>query len=898
MRPASAQRIEAFEGGEPRWTLVDSDCQAQLTEHSISLIMPHGGRTCELAEVACGTGTMVLLAYPVEPALVLDEFQPQMWTRCSSGRLQLGVRVVFPFDEHPVTQGRLTTILWGSLYTETGQWQQLRVEKLQKLLNDEIISLRQRFGSHLKLDGAYIDCLVLNAYTGPGRYRVQMDDLDLRSAIPVSATGMRPPEDWRARWQWRHAVPSAEERFWAGPNRIPLWLQYQGESLPWLRSLGVTGLLLNKLPSEEQLAKLQSADLSAICPPPSHPVEIADNLAPVIQGWLVGAALDGKQADLARQQADRVAALEHKLARPLVGEALEQYWNFSRIADEVIVPVPDPNSAGSEASKQAWLSRKLATVRQRGQGWVSINAGLSPAIDEQYQQALAVVDPELALQAEPVINPLGMRLQAVKAVAAGARGILFRTQKPLAVHSSTERATVAALRWMNNEMNLWGPWLATGQLAANPALDRSDFAAKSWVVSESYLVIAHTSGKDSQYCVPPTQGQALQVSLSTPSVPMQVLRLTEGRMESLKSQRTPAGVTWAVEKPAAVESFVITANSLILNYVRRELEKSAKSNAADQMEVVAFTQGIAANLIQARFGTGGQPVESQPEARRQLQQLELAQRQLTQSAQALQTNQPAGSTVLSLAASENIQSILFDAQQVATSNLSTPQSSPFVVSPATLHVHWQLADASARSTWHAVPLPGGSFSNLSEMLDVGWTQQRRLEEQVDLRVELVPARDDRTGAGLRLAAYQKSTREHSPAEELEGGYEGASLRVRSAGAKIDRGQLVRVSAQARVLRATRGLDSGLLVYDNQAGPSLGQLIQGNVGDVVPVELYRFMVSGDEFRLLSECRGECDIVLENIIFSAITPAHNRRSFVTSPLSMFPDEIVPADASPQP
>ena len=181
---------DSFEGGNPRWQLVESDCSAQLTEHEISLLLPHSGRTCEQMEVDCGSGTLVLLAYPIEPCVALDEFQPRIWTRCSSGRIQIGVRVIFPQAEHPITQGRLNAILWGEIYRDTGQWQMLRVRELQRLLQQEMVTLRQRFGSELNLENAFIDSLVLNVYTGPGRYRVQVDDLDLPGMIPLAAVGM------------------------------------------------------------------------------------------------------------------------------------------------------------------------------------------------------------------------------------------------------------------------------------------------------------------------------------------------------------------------------------------------------------------------------------------------------------------------------------------------------------------------------------------------------------------------------------------------------------------------------------------------------------------------------------------------------------------------------------
>jgi hypothetical protein len=253
-----------------------------------------------------------------------------------------------------------------------------------------------------------------------------------------------------------------------------------------------------------------------------------------------------------------------------------------------------------------------------------------------------------------------------------------------------------------------------------------------------------------------------------------------------------------------------------------------------------------------------------------------------------------GASALAARCSDLIQSVIFDAQQVATSNLATPQSSPLVVSPATLRYHWLLSNACARSEWRPLELPGAQFQDLSEMLTFGWSQQRRLEDKVNLRVELLPAAQQQQ-PGLRLAAYAKPSSPESEVMKIEGGYEGASLRVRSSAAQVRAGQLVRVAAKARILRAPDVPASGLLIYDNQAGPSLGQLVRGqSAGELVDVELYRFVVADGDFRVLAECRGECDIVLESLNASVIEPAANRRSYATSPASTLqPGSIIVSD-----
>lgn len=876
LRPArcGAQGGDSFEGGEPRLQLVESDCGAQLTDHTISLLTPHGGQTCEMFEVACSHGTLVLLAYPIEPCAVLDEFQPRLWTRCSSGRIQLGTRVVFPFATHPVTGGRLTTILWGELYSETGRWQMLEASQLQELLNREMIAIRQEFGSDMQLDGAYIDSIVVNAYTGPGRYRVQVDDLDLRGMIPLASIGIPLPANWRENWRWRHEVPSAEQRYWASPNRAPTWLQHRGEPLAWVKSLGFSGVVTSKLPSVKQLTEIKDAGLAAISPPPTYAVEFPEELLPTFRGWMLGAALDGRQAAIANEQAQTVAKLPVPLRRPIVAEALEDFFAYSRVVDELIVPSPLPTAAGSLREHEQWLSATLQTATQRGDGWVSINLGTPPSLAQQIDTATQSLSPNYSGK---VADGLGLRRQATTAVMSGARGFLLRTFDTLEMQSPEDNATLAALRWLHNDLKVWGPWLVSGQRVRAPTISSSDWDGVAWGISESYLIIAQNMPPGSEHCLPPTHDEAARFGFAAASAGQQVFRLTHGTLDRMDSEMSPAGAEWVVENPEPIEHFVVTSNPLVMSFLRRQLENSAVENAADQLEIAAYNLGLAARVVEARFGGEG-PTDATSNS--QFRQIAQAQRQLDQGHQALRSRQPSAATKLMYQASDQVQAILFDAYLAANSNLSAPQSSPFVVTPAALHLHWRLADACSRSEWRDLNLPGSEFSDLGKLLGSGWSQQRRLEEKVDLRVELVP-NSTRRPSGLRLAAYAHS----SAPEPIAGGYAGASLRVRSAAIPVKAGQLIRIAANANIIQASGQPSSGLLVYDNQAGPSLGQLVRGAPGDVVNVELYRMITEDGEFRLLAECRGECDIVLDSIRASVIVPATNRRGYFTGPRNEF-------------
>jgi hypothetical protein len=895
---AVAQMQDSFEGGVPRWKFAESDASAQLTLQEISITSPHTGQTSELLQVASGNGTFTYIAYPIEPCVVVEEFQPRLWARCASAGLRIGVRIVLPSSFHPVTGGRLTAIAWGDTYSDPGQWQVLKLTNLQKQFEAEVIALRQRYGPSIVIEDAFIDSIVMNVFTGPGNYRLLIDDLNLQGHISLPSVGRAIPVNWREAWLWRPESVNPEGRFWNGLNRPEVWLQYQGESLPWIKSLGISGLVVGRVPSEDQLRVIQEAKLSVVCPLPQANVSYSAATAAAIRGWLIGAALDSSQTALAREQVNRVAQMPAELKRPVFGEALEQYWAFSRIADEVIVPMPDSMSAGDSLDHLKWLRTQLASTTHRGHGWVATSIGVDPQWLKQLRAAQKIVEPERFTTGSDIYDtptdPRALRRQIVQSIAAGATGLTLRSpsldeigndkiHQGLELNTKPGRAQVASLRWTMSDLRLWGPWIVAGQQVRAPTVNRADYITNAWILHNSYLVIAQKVHASGDSISDPTLAQPLICATSVTTNSRQVFRVTAGEYERIDATAAPGGLQWKVQQPAEIEAFVISENPNVTRFVNRHLAETRVSVAEDQLELAEYQLNMATDLLVARF-----PETNTMQARAQFGLQTRARRQLEEGLQSLRSGSASTATVRALQSLAVSQIILDDGERVARSSLVARQSSPFVMHPAALKYHWKLAQACDRSQWRDLPIAGADLTSLDTMLNSGWTQEQRLQDQADMRVEWIPPTNQST-QGLRLAAYEKG---ETP---LPGGYEGASLRIRSAGALVKEGQLVRINARARIQFASQDPASGLLVYDNQLGPGMGQLVRGQPGELKEIELYRFIVRDGELRVLVECRGQCDIVIESLTASVIEPATNRQSYLTSPAIDFTDVLAPGNSA---
>jgi hypothetical protein len=465
--------------------------------------------------------------------------------------------------------------------------------------------------------------------------------------------------------------------------------------------------------------------------------------------------------------------------------------------------------------------------------------------------------------------------------------------------SNGDRALQAALRWSNYDLRLWSPWISAGTSLPAPQVNREEFSAARWRVRDADLILVNYSDDHSQLCMPGTGQTPLTLSCADLRESAQVIRLTEGKLETLTPESKSGPISFTVNRPKYLEVFVVTNNSQVINYLRQMTSsRHATELAADQLEIANYLLEQAGQLVDARFRPTRPliPVEDRQVQASQQRYLMNTQQLLDRGWRALQGGRLEEASRAALESIDSVQAQLHESFQVATENLATAQSSPMVLTPEALKYHWLLASACGRSQWEPLEIPGNGMINLSEMLHYGWTHQRRLLDQVDVRVELIPL----TGSpahGLRMAAYPKQSSAKSPhaaasgndlsskptRDTLPGGYEGASLVVRSAPAAVRKGQLIRIAATALVRYSSPESSAGLLVYDSQGGPSLGMLVRGESGQRVPIELYRLVTDDQlQFHVLAECRGSCDIQLESLTASVITPATDRSSFATSPM----------------
>ena len=267
-------------------------------------------------------------------------------------------------------------------------------------------------------------------------------------------------------------------------------IEYQGESLQFLQSLGFNAVWLNAAPNASILQEARDVGIWLIAPPPTGDVLVTaaalealksgnappaanveqGNLNEIFGGRRIDDAYDGVLlwnlgSDLRRSQVDalqnRVAKIRSldPLERPTIGSALtgvDEYAQDGRLNALLLKRAPmltslDMNDYGE------WLLRyqDLAT-NPRAVFWNSIQTQPAPTATLQ-RQFFSMVD-----ESPGIVSYEQMRQQLRQSMRAKCRGFVFTSYSRLDGKDHKTQYRAAALEALNLELQLLNPWCAAG----------------------------------------------------------------------------------------------------------------------------------------------------------------------------------------------------------------------------------------------------------------------------------------------------------------------------------------------------------------------------------------------------------------------------------------------------
>ncbi len=149
-----------------------------------------GGGACETVTFTASHGTEVRLVYPIEPVLPLDDLTANVQVMSAKAGVRIGFRVRYPYLRDAESRLPEAVIVYGASYQSPGQFASIGVGMIERPLRMKGIALRQQYGSEADLSDAYVDAIVINAYSGPGTTALRMDELRVDGLIPLGDAGV------------------------------------------------------------------------------------------------------------------------------------------------------------------------------------------------------------------------------------------------------------------------------------------------------------------------------------------------------------------------------------------------------------------------------------------------------------------------------------------------------------------------------------------------------------------------------------------------------------------------------------------------------------------------------------------------------------------------------------
>ncbi len=856
-----AQLYDSLDAYPPRWFLAESDCNARVTSHTNRSAGGIDGRGCESITFAAGQGgTEVLLVYPIEPVRPLDDLTTNVAVMSARRGTRVGLRVRFPYLESAETGRPVSVIVYGDSYNRTGEFRSLEVEKIERPLAMKKVALKKEHGVAADLSEPYVDAVILNAYSGPGRTSLRIDELRIDGMLELGRRGVQRPRRADEEYAGRNreitqdrsgARRSGERRSGSGRarafpvGRVTRMLQHNGEPLEWVRTLGFDAVLLSRPPDAAILREAIRAQVKLYAPPPSAPDPEIEALLEPVAGWYLGTgtALDRDGVEPIARRSAQLRRWPVRWQRPLVGSPVEAYREHTRSLDAVIDHLP-PRNRGLSGEEE--IHELLRTAKRLPEGVQHALGVASMPAEALLRQTNAIAD-QIGASSLTRFRWHSMWATTLRSLETTPAAILFRSTRSLTAATPLEAQRGMAMSYTNRMIAAIEPWVAGATQATPPSLTGADYrCGRLRSGGADLLVLTSATSRGSEVLA--GDGQALELQLSPRESSKTFWRLTDFSAERLLPETDERGSRIQIVSPDVVELVLMSDDPSVGGRAGSQTGRFARQAALDRWQLtgesVAETQAEWTLAAAAGLATDRSSVDLS----------QVAQRTFREAEPLFRSGDFGASLRMARRADAwGLRSRWRLAEQLMPDWPHPTSVPPMDCGAAEIQISWfPLMDDRG---WGRNRLTAGALEDPEDLQDGRWEIGKRLVDRADSHTSITQ-RGAFSGRGALQARVVALTDDGLP-----GGYEGTAIQVRSPGVRVPRGAAVRIDAMVRTVGFGQP-HQGLLVYDTVGGQESGVLVRGRA-TWTPVRLYRQTLDDAPLHVMFELIGGGEATIDEV-----------------------------------
>lgn len=881
---------------QPRWKFAGSDSRARIDRQRVVLGNNHDGQWCEEAVITSGNGTTLYLTRAIPAARIHPDLHLGIWVKSERVGVQFAARVVFPHQHDPQTGQPLTALIQGTASSKT-TWEQLRIDNLPVLVERQARVLLLQHGKEANLREPFLDLVLLNAYTGPGTFTLQWDDLRIEKlieadsgVIPAQYAANAPAGNPAA--SWPTLPPVRLQGSVLNVNNQPFFpriIEHQGEQLAALKQLGFNAVRVASPPTPELRTEAIRAGIWLVAPPPlaaptdndtmpalAEPLEAAWDS---VLTWSLGQHLDDRALPGVTAAAKRLRLDDARRQRPLVCGAENELRPFSRQTDILsIARWPLGTSLELRDYPQALEARSLLS-RPGTPFWALVPTQPSSQVRAQWQ---TLTGRDWSVSAH---EPDALRLQVNLAIGAGARGIEFASSSRLDATDPATKQRALSLALMNEELALIEPWAAAGSRAGVAMSNHPQVTGVILEYNNSRLLIVSRVSPGAQQ-VPAHASEA--VRFVVPGVPesFEVFELSSAGIDRMKTKRVTGGVALTLEHCDDSALVLLTADPAVVSAMNRRLTQLSGKAAEWRCQLAAQQFELVQQTIQELPILARDDAKTNAPLAAARQSLDEAERQL-QGGNRGQAQQLAAKSLASLGI---VRRALWEQ---AARSLRSQVASPFSSHIATLPVHARWMEGLRATMPLENRLPRGDMEFLEGLAQAGWrhgqSPQTGQSALTRCALDVVRPEDSETGNCLRLSVAASA-----PTPRTAAMLETPPLWVTTPPVPVRTGEWICFRGRIRIDQPITGSVDGVMMIDSLGGEELAERIGVTRGweDFV---LYRIATSDEPVTLTIALTGYGEVLLDDLTIRALGRAAATPSPAPAP-SNPPLAAAPINAGP--